>query len=105
MKVPKSVKALKVANFSVGDIVIKRGKIMSLTTKDSKEFGKKFFMTIKEGDKMQAIFVNQTSLDTLVEAFGDESEDWIGHKISVSVGKTEKNQAMFVVNPIKDADE
>lgn len=102
MKVNKSIKALKVADFKVGQEVIKRGKIQNLVTKQSAEYGEKYFMTVRTEDKVQAIFVNQTSMDSLIDAWGDNTDEWIGEKISVVVDKTEKGQPMFLVKPIRE---
>ncbi len=102
MKISKSVKAEKVKDYEVGKIVLKSGKILTLKKKDSEEYGEKILMTIKSADEVKSFFANQTSLDILIDAFGDETDDWIGEKVFVIVEKSGNNQPMFMIKPFKE---
>lgn len=52
------------------------------------QYGDQYYFKIKtrNGDKKTAF--NQSTINVLVEAFGDESENWIGKEVKVLITKT-----------------
>ena len=57
---------------------------------------------IFEGEKQ--VFLNAFSLKNLVEAYGDETESWIGQRIHIDVESSERTQkkASIIVSKPKD---
>lgn len=88
MKIFKKVSAN--GEFAKVGIDIKDGDVVTILdagTITSGEFGDRHTFGIKtaKGDKI--ISFNQTSLNNLVDAFGDDSEDWVNKKVKVFLVK------------------
>lgn len=66
-------------------------------------FGKKLIATVSmKDDEKFCIFVNNTSLERLIEAYGDDDEKWIGKTVKLTLEKNEKFKSkMIVLNPKK----
>lgn len=76
--------------FAKVGVDIKDGDVVTILdggTITSGEFGDRHTFGIKtaKGDKI--ISFNQTSLNNLVDAFGDDSEDWVNKKVKVFLVK------------------
>ena len=72
---------------------IEKGKQIETRITEMKQIGTKY------GDKRvavletkQQIFLNAMSLNNLVDAFGDETEKWVGQEITLEVEISERTQ-------------
>lgn len=83
------------------EIASNQYKIVGVKDQDT-EFGEKTIMTldcINDGNKYN-VFVNATSLNLLVDKFGENDAKWIGEKVTLSKEKNSKyKNEMIVINP------
>jgi len=77
---------LRPADIEAGKkVVTKITEIKQIVTK----YGDKRVAVLETG---QQIFLNAMTLQNLVEAFGDETEEWIGKEITLEVEVSERTQ-------------
>lgn len=66
-------------------------------------YGDKTIMqfTTPESEEPMQMFLNAPSQNDLIDAFGEEDEEWIGRKVVIGVEKSERtlNQNALVVKP------
>ena len=94
--------SLKARDYKVGEIPIDEGRIVSIKDIETK-YGDRSVITVDTTGGSKDIFLNDFSLNLLIDKFGDEDEDWIGKKITTKVeeDKTFKNR-MIIVYPKGD---
>jgi hypothetical protein len=104
VKLKKSVKALRAEDFDKGETVIEKGKILKAEIRDT-EFGERTLLTVEdqEDEEEKPIFLNSESQDNLIEAYGEESDDWHGKLVSVTCerGKGKYKNNMLIVKAQK----
>ena len=104
MKVEKSVSALRAEDYKDGDFVVKTATLVKVEQKPT-EYGDKQFATVRcmETNKTHGVFLNQPSIDELIDGFGAETDTWGGRAVSVrcaiSNGKYKKK--MLIVLPLE----
>jgi len=63
--------------------------------------GEKVVATVLAGEERLQVFVNQTSMNALIDAFGDNDENWTGKIINLKKKKDKKySQEMIVFEPV-----
>lgn len=84
-------------------IVFEAVKVKLVSFTDLKTgFGDKIIAVVNDGKKDFNLFVNVTSLNKLIEAYGDDDEKWIGKTANLTLETNEKFKSkMIVINPIK----
>jgi len=64
------------------------------------DFGEKTVATLNDGEKKFNLFVNNNSLQKLIDAYGDDDENWKGQEVKLTLEKNEKfKNDMIVINP------
>lgn len=89
-----------------GDDLSKEFTPMQISIKEVKDietkFGKKTVITVQAGEEeVYNLFVNSTSMNNLIDAFGDDDAMWIGKICNLVKGKNEKfENEMIVFEPV-----
>lgn len=92
---------LQAKSFKVG-AKIGQGEMVDVRDVQTKTYGEKTVATISLKDKKVNVFLNMVSLNKLIEAFGEDDEQWKGKLVDLTVEKDEiYNSLMIVVNPVK----
>jgi len=100
-KLRRSIKALKTEDYANNEVVVDKGTILGFDDKDT-EYGERKIMSFKHDGEEKNVFLNQTSQDNLIDAFGEDCDSLIGEQIKITCKKGEgkyKN-LMLVVEPI-----
>ena len=64
-------------------------------------FGKKLIALVEVDEKEFNIFVNNISLENLIEAFGDDDDAWTGKLCDLKLEKNEKfKKNMIIFHPV-----
>ena len=100
---PKStdlIPTLQVNNYEEGELFAEV-EIVELKFDIETKFGDKSIMVFNCEDLKEnhQIFLNQISENNLIEKFGNESDNWIGKKVGITVIKNEQTlnaKAFFV---------
>jgi len=69
---------------------VKDGDLITIANEGKKttgEYGEQDVFLMKTGDKEGNISINQTSINNWIDAFGDDSINWIGKEVKVMVVK------------------
>ena len=87
------------------DIPFKKTRATIVSTEDieTKKFGDKVKANLNNEEfKDFSVFVNNTSLNNLIEAYGNDDENWVGKVVELTknVDETFKSD-MIVLNPVK----
>jgi len=103
MKMHKSIKSLKTEDFAVDQVVIENAVISGVEEIDT-EYGKRKLVKVNDLGEDKTIFLNQLSIDLLIDQFGEETEAWFGEQVKVvcEKGKGKFKNPMFVITPIKN---
>lgn len=81
----------------------KQVSITKVSDVQSKDFGEKCIVTVEDEEGMKFnIFVNNSSMANLIEAFGDDDKGWIGKFVDIKREKNDKfKNKMIVLYPVK----
>ena len=71
-------------------------KVKRVSTVETK-YGDKRTLVFDKGNEEKQVFLNAISLQNLVDAFGDETDDWHGKKVRISVVQNELTQGKKAV--------
>lgn len=64
-------------------------------------FGNKIIATLSNDEKRFNIFVNSTSINKLIEAFGEDDDGWLGKHVNLTLEENKKFKTnMIILNPI-----
>lgn len=66
------------------------------------EYGDQFVLKIKTRNGEKNMAINQTSDNNLVDAFGDESENWVGKEVKVWIIKAIVSGKLQLVSYLSD---
>jgi len=70
---------------------------------DMGEYGKRIVFKIKTRNGEKSVAFNQTSINTLIDEFGDDSDKWVGNSVKIDVVKAlvaGKMQNIFYFTPV-----
>lgn len=70
--------------------------IESVRDLDTKH-GNKTVTTLNDGKKSFDVFLNNMSINNLIDAYGDEDQEWIGKNVQVSKEKCERFDNEMIV--------
>lgn len=82
------------------DADIKNGDTITLKSAGEVEegqYGAQFVMNIETRNGDKRMNVNQTSINVMIDAFGDESTDWVGKEVTVYTKKDIINNKKVII--------
>lgn len=84
------------------DIAFEEMQVVITSLKDIEtSFGKKLVASVEANEKAFNLFVNATSQQLLIEAFGDDDEQWKGKFVDLKLEKNEKfKNNMIIMYPV-----
>lgn len=102
-KFEKSIASLTVEEFDLDTLALSQATIVDIKEVET-EYGSRDCLILKdEKDEKVKLFLNQTSIDNLIDAYGAESAVWTGKLINVRCVKASRGQykgKMLIVEPL-----
>lgn len=103
MKFEKSAPKLKVDDFEVGQIISSNSTILGVEEVET-EFGTRHVLTLENtNDEKIGVYLNQKSIDNIVDSYGNESDHWPGRQVRIRCdrGHGKWKNKMIIIEPLK----
>jgi hypothetical protein len=78
-----------------GDILMIASDVRTVETK---QYGAKQVVDVRlPNEEVRSLFLNQTSINNLVEQYGEETNSWVGKPVKCLIGITGTGKTMLVL--------